>query len=73
MIDTLAPLLPRATAKHNYPANPEDFEGVCVCVCVCVPARAWAIAQSALHMSVVVRWLLKPKKTESIDGWPRCG
>jgi len=26
VIDTLAPLLPRATALHNYPANPDDFQ-----------------------------------------------
>eukprot|EP01047_Picozoa_sp_COSAG01_P053623 COSAG01_NODE_5768_length_4046_cov_1.760578_2_plen_96_part_00 len=54
VIGTLAPLLPRATAKHNYPTNPEDFQGVsmwCVCVCVCV-----CVCACALHMSVVVGW-----------------
>jgi hypothetical protein len=61
VIDTLAPLLPRATAKHNYPANPEDFQGVC----------AWASAQSALHVSQswrVVAGLSEPKETEVMDG-----
>jgi hypothetical protein len=87
VIDTLAPLLPRATAKRNYPANPEDFKGACVracvraaCVragvCVCVPTRARGQshkAHSICHSAGVAWWLLKPKKTDITHGWSRCG